>query len=205
MASLLSLFSGSGTPSTLTDDEAEALQQQQQQQQQQAQQAQSDPTSGVSALMGVSGPDSTSQDAQPVADATRQGLLNYLGQGASKDAGSDANPSYATDSQKADEAAAQTAQDDASNAPADSSSADTSSDAASSDAGNNRAAVENLLLHPQRLGDAIQALDKHAADTKAVKENLISKVKGVQKTGGLLGAIAAGQVANKSVKDQRKK
>ncbi|MEZ0602935.1 glucosaminidase domain-containing protein [Paraburkholderia sp. IW21] len=69
----------------------------------------------------------------------------------------------------------------------------------------NRAAVEHLMLNPQRLGDAIQALDKHATDTKAIKENLISKVKGVQTAGGLLGAVAAGQIANQTGKDQRKK
>ncbi|MEZ0602936.1 hypothetical protein ACAX43_12395 [Paraburkholderia sp. IW21] len=127
MASLFSLMglnNSSGIPVSLDDEDQQALLQAQQGQQ-------SAPTTGVSALMGVSGDDSTSQDAQPVADATKQGLLNYVGQGASKDQGSDANPSYATDSQKADETASQTAQDDAANASADSSSADTSSDSQS--------------------------------------------------------------------------
>ncbi|MEX3923065.1 hypothetical protein AB4Y36_03450 [Paraburkholderia sp. BR10936] len=89
MASLLSLLglnNSSGLPFTLTDDE----------QQQLAQQAQSAPTNGESALMGVAGPDSTSQQAQPVQAATQQSLLSQVAQDdSSKDnVGSDANPSY---------------------------------------------------------------------------------------------------------------
>ncbi|MEX3840267.1 hypothetical protein [Paraburkholderia sp. BR10882] len=90
MASLLSLLgldNSSGLPFKLTDDE----------QQQLAQQAQGTPTSGVSALMGVTGQDSTSQQAQPIQAATQQSLLSQVAQGDSNDAkGSDANPSYAT-------------------------------------------------------------------------------------------------------------
>ncbi|MFM0554815.1 hypothetical protein P0D69_28165, partial [Paraburkholderia sediminicola] len=78
MASLLSLLglgNSSGTPFTLSDDEQQQLAAQQQ-----------DPTSGVSALMGVSGQDSTSQDAQPVADATKQSLLSTVAQGSADNA-----------------------------------------------------------------------------------------------------------------------
>ncbi|MGY6156611.1 hypothetical protein [Paraburkholderia graminis] len=123
MASLLSLLGGSsGTPFTLTDEEQQQLADQQAQ-------MQDTPTNGVSALMGVTGQDSTSQDAQPVADATRQGLLGAIGKGDSANTGSDANPSYATDSQKADDAAAATAQQDAT----DASSASSDTPAASTD------------------------------------------------------------------------
>lgn len=94
MASLLSsmgLTGASGLPFTLSDDDLDELQQQQQA-------AQSDPTSGVSALMGVSGQDSTSAQQTPIPTATQQSLLGSLSQGAtdsSKDnVGSDANPSY---------------------------------------------------------------------------------------------------------------
>lgn len=76
MASLLSLLGGSsGLPFTLSDDEQQQLQQQQQ-----------DPTSGVSALMGVSGQDSTSQDTQPIDDATKQSLLSAVAQGSTDNA-----------------------------------------------------------------------------------------------------------------------
>ncbi|MGY6156610.1 glucosaminidase domain-containing protein [Paraburkholderia graminis] len=62
----------------------------------------------------------------------------------------------------------------------------------------NRDAVESLLLNPKRLADAMDASAKVSKDKQKINENLISKVKGVQKAGGLLGAILAGQVANNS-------
>jgi len=130
MASLLSLLGGSsGLPTTLTDEEQEALLQQQ-----------NAPTTGLSALMGVAGPDSTSETTQPLQDATTQSLLNSLGQGDSKNVGSDANPSYSTDSQKADDAATQTAEEDAASASKADASTDTtdasqSTGDASTDAG----------------------------------------------------------------------
>jgi hypothetical protein len=116
MASLLSIFGGnsSGTPFTLSDDEQAQLLAQQQA-------AQQDPTSGISALMGVSGQDSTSAQAQPTQAATQdanQSLLasvanpqstapdadssdttNSSANSGSANTGSDASPSYATASQ----------------------------------------------------------------------------------------------------------
>ncbi|MEX3923064.1 glucosaminidase domain-containing protein [Paraburkholderia sp. BR10936] len=68
----------------------------------------------------------------------------------------------------------------------------------------NRDAVENLLLNPKRLSDAISAVDTANKAKAKLAENLISKVKGVQNAGGLLGAVAAGQVAASSNKKQGK-
>lgn len=88
MASLLSLLgldNSSGLPFTLSDDE----------QQQLAQQAQSAPTGGISALMGVTGQDSTSQQAQPVQAATQQSLLSQVAQG-DDDKQTDGNAEVAT-------------------------------------------------------------------------------------------------------------
>jgi hypothetical protein len=116
MASLLSILGGnsSGTPFTLSDDEQAQLLAQQQA-------AQQDPTSGISALMGVSGQDSSSQQAAPVqaaTDSANQSLLasvanpqstapdadssdttNSSANSGSANTGSDASPSYATASQ----------------------------------------------------------------------------------------------------------
>jgi hypothetical protein len=111
MASLLSILGGnsSGTPFTLSDDEQAQLLAQQQ--------AQQDPTSGISALMGVSGQDSTSAQADPTQNANQSLLAsvanpqftapdadssdttNSSANSGSANTGSDASPSYATASQ----------------------------------------------------------------------------------------------------------
>jgi hypothetical protein len=66
----------------------------------------------------------------------------------------------------------------------------------------NRSAAENLLLNPKRLSDAIGAVDTATKTKNQITQNLMSKVKGVQQAGGLLGAITAGQVAGNSNKKQ---
>lgn len=59
----------------------------------------------------------------------------------------------------------------------------------------NRDAMEKLLLNPTRLADAMHAVDTADKAKQAINENLLSKVKGIKQTGGLLGAIAGGQIA----------
>ena len=59
----------------------------------------------------------------------------------------------------------------------------------------NRDAIEKLLLHPERLADAIAAAEKAGATKKEIQESLISKVKGIKDRGGLLGAIVGAQLA----------
>jgi hypothetical protein len=66
----------------------------------------------------------------------------------------------------------------------------------------NRSAAESLLLNPKRLSDAIGAVDTATKTKNQITQNLMSKVKGVQQAGGLLGAITAGQVAGNSNKKQ---
>ncbi|SAK46623.1 hypothetical protein AWB76_00945 [Caballeronia temeraria] len=132
MASLLSLLKASGQPTTLTDDENEALQVQQE--------AAAQQTSGVNALMGVDAGDTPTEAEAAPADDAQPTLLNAIKKGSSDDQGSDANPSYATDSQKAEEAASQTDTADAPSASDDSTStatsdANQSNGASSSDAG----------------------------------------------------------------------
>jgi hypothetical protein len=77
-----------------------------------------------------------------------------------------------------------------------------SADAIAAKTAANRSAVENLLLNPKRLSDAIGAVDTATKTKNQITENLMSKVKGVQQAGGLLGAITAGQVAGNSNKKQ---
>lgn len=57
----------------------------------------------------------------------------------------------------------------------------------------NKQALEDLMLNPQRLSDALKAAEKNKAVVDGVKENLQSKVAGKQKLGGLLGALGAAQ------------
>jgi hypothetical protein len=93
MASLLQamgLGSSSGTPTTLSDDELQALQ---------AQQDSQGPTSGVSALMGVDAGNAPAQPAAQDAPAASPSLLSSVAQGDTSSTGSDSNPSYATKSQ----------------------------------------------------------------------------------------------------------
>jgi len=69
----------------------------------------------------------------------------------------------------------------------------------------NRDAIEKLLLHPQRFGDAITALEKAGVDKKVIKESLISNMNKVKGAGGLLGALTAGQIASYTNDEKRKK
>ncbi|MBU9639597.1 MULTISPECIES: glucosaminidase domain-containing protein [Burkholderia cepacia complex] len=57
----------------------------------------------------------------------------------------------------------------------------------------NKQALEDLMLNPQRLSDALKAAEKNKAVVDGIKENLQSKVAGKQKLGGLLGALGASQ------------
>lgn len=57
----------------------------------------------------------------------------------------------------------------------------------------NKQALEDLMLNPQRLSDALKAAEKNKAVVDGIKENLQSKVVGKQKLGGLLGALAGSQ------------
>lgn len=57
----------------------------------------------------------------------------------------------------------------------------------------NKQALEDLMLNPQRLSDALKAAEKNKAVVDGIKENLQSKVAGKQKLGGLLGALGAAQ------------
>lgn len=59
----------------------------------------------------------------------------------------------------------------------------------------NRDVIEKLLLHPERLADALTAAEKAGIEKKAIEEGLISKVKGVKDKGGLLGAIVGTRLA----------
>jgi hypothetical protein len=69
----------------------------------------------------------------------------------------------------------------------------------------NHGAVEKLLLNPKRLSDAISALDTSNKTKQVLTDSLISKVRGVQHLGGLLGAVSAGQVAANSSNKKNKK
>jgi hypothetical protein len=57
----------------------------------------------------------------------------------------------------------------------------------------NKQALENLMLNPQRLSDALKAAETNKEVVDGIKENLQSSIAGKQKLGGLLGALSATQ------------
>jgi hypothetical protein len=59
----------------------------------------------------------------------------------------------------------------------------------------NRQALEGLLLNPQRLSHAMSAVSGGTAKTTDVMNGLLSRVAATEKGAGLLGALAAGQLA----------
>ncbi|EJO57350.1 glucosaminidase domain-containing protein [Burkholderia multivorans] len=65
----------------------------------------------------------------------------------------------------------------------------------------NKQALENLMLNPQRLSDALKAAEANKEVVDGIKQNLQSSIVGKQKIGGLLGALA-GSNAYKGLNNQ---
>jgi hypothetical protein len=67
----------------------------------------------------------------------------------------------------------------------------------------NRQALEGLLMNPQRLSHAMSAVSGGTAKTTDVMNGLLSRVAATEKGAGLLGALAAGQLAGNSNSGKR--